>query len=99
MSLLPDTIPHEAAAFMRRVEKTLRPGHPSFALVVLDDNGQPHTFTFANRTSLTVAGAALLDAAVDLEKQDPCACTKCDEWTARARLALQAMGREAQLLN
>lgn len=93
MSVIPGDIPHEAATFMRRFEKTLRAGHPSFALVVMDDNGQPHTFSYANRTALTVAGAELLASAVELEKADPCACAKCDEWTARARAALTAMGR------
>lgn len=92
MSLVPDDASPAVAAFLRRFEKMLRPGQPSFALIVMDEDGQPYRYTHANRTGLTVAGSELLCAAIELEKQDPCACAGCDAWTAKARLALTAMG-------
>lgn len=94
MSIVPDDIPHAPAAFMRRVEKLLKPGHPSFALVVLDDDGRPHTLSVANRTGLVVSAAELMTCALALERDDPCVCANCDAWSARARLALAAMGAD-----
>jgi len=86
----PET-PPVARAFIRRFQRTLQPNHPSFALVVLDDDGKPWTLTFANRTGLVVAGAELMSAAVGVDENDPCACPNCDNWTDRARAALAAM--------
>lgn len=92
MSIVPADTPREAAAFLRRIEKTLKPGHPSFCVVVVDDDGRPHVLAAANRTTLVQSAAELMATAVDLGREDRCMCETCDGWTARAKTALAALG-------
>lgn len=87
-----DDMPHDVAALFRRIEKSLKLHGPSFALVVLADDGRPYQLTRATRTGLVVAGLELMQGAIALERDDPCLCVNCDDWTARARLALAAAG-------
>lgn len=85
-------IPHRIRAFMRHIERHLTPRSPSFALVVLDEDGAAYHLIKANRTGLVVAATGLMFEALDQEKQGYCICPTCDRWTAQARQALEAMG-------
>ncbi len=99
MSIVPADMPHAVAAFMRRVEKTLKPGQPSFCLVVAADDGEPFILVNENRTGLVVAATTLLFEAVQQEREGKCICETCDDWTARAKAALIAMGHDLPAAN
>lgn len=99
MSIVTNDIPHAVAAFMRRIEKTIRPDSPGFCLVIAGPDGRPYTLARANRTELVVAGTQLLFEAVDQDKQAECVCANCDNWTNRARHGLVAMGHRVEAPN
>ncbi len=87
-------MPHQVRAFMRHIERHLKPSSPSFALVVLDEDGAPYHLIKANRTGLCVAATGLMFEVLEQEKEGRCICPTCDRWTAQARTALLAMGHQ-----